>query len=76
LVPLVNSILSSSQPMGRFAPPQDGALWGMPTVTRRRDPDAGQEAWLIFYGDICVAGIAARTGNPDSTDPWQWRCGF
>ncbi len=48
----------------------------MPTVTRRRDPNASQEAWLIFYGDICVGGIAARTGNPDSTDPWQWRCGF
>jgi hypothetical protein len=24
----------------------------MPTLTRRRDPDSREEAWLIFYGDV------------------------
>ena len=44
----------------------------MPTLTRRRDPNAGQEAWLVYYGDVCAGGIAVRTGNPDSSDPWCW----
>ncbi|WP_143035725.1 hypothetical protein [Bradyrhizobium sp. Rc2d] len=47
----------------------------MPTLTRRRDPDARQERWLIF-GDVHVGTIGLRSGNPTDTDPWQWRCGF
>jgi hypothetical protein len=26
----------------------------MPALTRRRDPDAQQETWLIYYGDVQV----------------------
>lgn len=48
----------------------------MPTLTRRRDHDARQEGWLIYYGDIHVGSIGQRSGNPADTDPWQWRCGF
>ena len=33
----------------------------MPTLTRRRDPDAREEAWLIFYGDVHVGTIGKRT---------------
>jgi hypothetical protein len=39
----------------------------MPELTRRRDPDAQQETWLIYYGDVRVGVIAERIGNPDST---------
>jgi hypothetical protein len=35
----------------------------MPTLTRRRDPDARQETWHVHYGDIRVATIAERVGN-------------
>jgi hypothetical protein len=48
----------------------------MPVLTRRRDPDAHQEVWRVYYGDVKVGLIAIRSGNPDSTDPWQWHCGF
>jgi len=30
----------------------------MPTLTRRRDPDASHETSLIFYGDVHVGTIA------------------
>jgi hypothetical protein len=48
----------------------------MPTLTRRRDPDAHQEAWRVHYGDVPVGTISLRSGNPTTTDPWNWRCGF
>src|SRR5215471_21143978 len=48
----------------------------MPELTRRRDPDAPQETWLIHYGDVRVGVIAERVGNPDSTPGWHWTCGF
>jgi hypothetical protein len=48
----------------------------MPTLTRRRDPDSREESWLIFCGDVHVGTIGRRSGNPTSTDPWDWSCGF
>jgi hypothetical protein len=48
----------------------------MPALTRRRDRQANQETWLIFFGDVHVGTIARRSGNPTTTDPWSWRCGF
>jgi hypothetical protein len=48
----------------------------MSQLTRRRDPDARHEAWLIFYSDAHVGTIAVRTGNPTTTEPWEWCCGF
>ena len=30
----------------------------MPELTRRRDPDAAQETWLIHYGDVRVDVIS------------------
>ncbi len=48
----------------------------MPHLTRRRDRNAGQESWLIYYGDVLVGSIGRRSGNPTESDPWQWRCGF
>ena len=43
----------------------------MPQLTRRRDPDASQETWLIHYGDVRVGVITERV-----TPGWQWSCGF
>ena len=48
----------------------------MPELTRRRDPEAQQGTWLIYYGDVRVGVIAERVGDPDSTPGWQWNCGF
>ena len=48
----------------------------MPALTRRRDPDAQRETWLIYYGDVQVGTISERTGNPTGTPRWQWACGF
>jgi hypothetical protein len=36
----------------------------MPALTRRRDPDASQETWLIHYDDIRVGSIAMQTHHP------------
>jgi hypothetical protein len=36
-----------------------------------------QECWEAYYGDVRDAGtIMARVGNPQDTEPWEWRCGF
>jgi hypothetical protein len=48
----------------------------MLTLTRRRNPDAPQATWLVYYGDVRVGSIAIRSGNPFCTDQWQWSCGF
>jgi hypothetical protein len=48
----------------------------MPALTRRRDPDANQETWLIHYDDIRVGSIAMRTGAPIDKDQWGWSVGF
>jgi hypothetical protein len=48
----------------------------MPALTRRRDPDARQDSWLIHCDDVHVGTIGLRSGNPSDTDQWQWRCGF
>jgi hypothetical protein len=48
----------------------------MPALTRRRNPDASQETWQVYYGDVRVGAIAIRSGNPADTDPWGWRCWF
>jgi hypothetical protein len=51
-------------------------MGAMPALTHRRDPDANQEAWLIYYGDVHVGTISLRSGNPITASPWEWRCGF
>jgi hypothetical protein len=48
----------------------------MPQLTRRRSPDAPEECWHIFYGDVQVGTIAIRVGVPHDEDPWGWNCGF
>jgi hypothetical protein len=36
----------------------------MPELTRRGSPDAPDECWHVFYGDVRVGTIALRTGMP------------
>jgi hypothetical protein len=48
----------------------------MPALTRHHNPDAPQESWQVFYGDVRVGTIAMRSGNPADTDRWGWSCGF
>jgi len=64
----VRHLAASAQDLAASAPAT--------ALTRSRDPDAPQETWLIFYGDVRVGAIAERTGNPPGTDGWQWHCGF
>jgi hypothetical protein len=48
----------------------------MPALTRRRDPDALQETWHVYYGDVHVGALSRSVGNPNAAPQWQWRCGF
>jgi hypothetical protein len=48
----------------------------MPTLTRRRDLDAPDECWHVYFGDVRVGTIAKRIGVPFAEDPWGWACGF
>src|SRR5258708_37364766 len=48
----------------------------MPALPRRRSPDAPEECWHVYYGDVHAGTIAVRTGNPHAEDPWEWNCGF
>jgi hypothetical protein len=48
----------------------------MPELTRRRDLEAADECWHVYYGDVRVGTIAKRIGIPLSEDPWGWACGF
>lgn len=48
----------------------------MPELTRRRSPDAREECWQVYYGEVHAGTIAIRTGIPHDGDPWQWGCGF
>jgi hypothetical protein len=48
----------------------------MPALTRRRDPEAREECWDVYYGDVHAGAIALRAGIPHDEDPWGWDCGF
>jgi len=48
----------------------------MPSLTRRRDPDAPQETWFINYADVRVGMISRRAGVPADADQWGWAVGF
>jgi hypothetical protein len=48
----------------------------MPALTRRRSPNAPQECWHIYCGDIHAGTIEIRSGIPFDEDPWGWSCGF
>src|SRR6516225_4560149 len=49
---------------------------GMSALTRRRDPAAHHETWLIHHGDVHIGTIRIRAGVPGSVDQWGWTCGF
>jgi hypothetical protein len=48
----------------------------MPAITRRRNLDAREECWHVYYGDVHAGVIAIRSGSPHDEDPWGWNCGF
>jgi hypothetical protein len=48
----------------------------MPALTRRREPEAHQEVWHVYYGDVQVGSIGERAGIPVDVDQWGWCCGF
>jgi hypothetical protein len=43
----------------------------MHTLTRRRDPNSCEEAWLVFYGDVHLGAIGMESGNPTGGDQWS-----
>jgi len=38
----------------------------MPALSRRRSPDAHDECWHVYFGDVHVGMIGVRTSIP----PW------
>jgi hypothetical protein len=73
----VRGPVCGKQPTWRLASGADQRHHGgMPALTRRRDPDAREEAWLIYYGDVHVGSIGIRSDNPTGGDQWSWHCGF
>jgi hypothetical protein len=48
----------------------------MPELTRRRSPDAREECWHVYYGDVRAGSIARRVGIPSGQPAWGWTCGF
>jgi hypothetical protein len=48
----------------------------MTALTRRRDPEAHQEVWQVYFGDVRVGTIGKRAGVPVDVDQWCWSCGF
>jgi hypothetical protein len=48
----------------------------MPALTRRRCPEARDECWHVYYGDVHTGTIALRGGIPHDEYPWGWSCGF
>jgi hypothetical protein len=44
----------------------------MLALTRRRDPDAHQETWLIHHGDVQIGAIRLPAGVPGGVDQWGW----
>jgi hypothetical protein len=48
----------------------------MPDLTRRRDPEAHQKTWHVYYGEVHVGVIGERAGVPVDVDQWGWSCGF
>jgi hypothetical protein len=48
----------------------------MPELTRRRYPEAREECWHIYYGDVHAGIIALRIGIPFGEEPWGWNFGF
>ena len=48
-----------------------------PNSTAAVIPMPAREAWAgLLRGDVRAGEIAMRSGNPDGSDPWCWRCGF
>jgi hypothetical protein len=48
----------------------------MPALTRRRNLEAPDECWHVYYGDVQVGTIARRVGCPVDVDQWEWRRRF
>jgi hypothetical protein len=48
----------------------------MPALTRRRDHQAADECWHVYYAAVRTGTIAKRIGIPLEEDPWGWACGF
>ena len=46
----------------------------MPALTRRRDLEAPDECWHVYYGDVRAGTIAKRVGIPFDEDLWGWAC--
>jgi hypothetical protein len=60
-----------------FTISQIGAIIGrMPALTRRRCPEAREECWHVYHGDVHVGTIRLRSGVPVDKDQWGWPCGF
>src|ERR1700747_161410 len=60
----------------RRPPGPIGGIMVMPTLTRRRDPDANQETWLIHFDHIRDGIISMRAAVPAGKDQWGGNVGL
>jgi hypothetical protein len=47
----------------------------MPTLSRKRVNDRPQ-TWHVHYAGARVGMIIERSGVANTTEPWEWYCGF
>jgi hypothetical protein len=66
----------NAQAVAASLPARSARSWAMPELMRRRSPDAREECWHIYFGDVRVGTIGIRSGIPCDEDPWGWSCGF
>ena len=55
---------------GRLTAARVALINVMPQLTRRRNLEARDECWHVYYGDVHVGTIAIRTGIPPHEQPW------
>src|SRR5260370_35366577 len=58
---------------GALRPRFDGPCRSPPAVVVLKP---ARNAGMSTMTNAHVGSIAIRSGNPESTDPWQWHCGF
>ncbi len=47
----------------------------MPALTRKRVNDR-PERWHVHYAGVRVGLILERSGVANTSEPWEWHCGF
>jgi hypothetical protein len=55
--------------------PRPALQWRMPALTRKRVNDR-PVTWHVHYAGVRVGLIVERSGVANTSEPWEWHCGF